>query len=303
MKKLAFVGNGEPPGKLLDIWRKQTPGRSGVWGQLQGVDNYKDADYYMVIDALPKNLGIDQKKCVFLGAHPETLKHIYQPMDDLQPGVNCVAKASCKDTVGFLEWWINADYDYLKALQPPTKIKPLGCIMSNADTDISHKMRRTWLNRFCKRDGLQFDLHGRIQPENAQISRYYRGACGSWDPRGAAASGGNDHMSGKEQVYLEHKYMLEFDNIGNWYFSERILDCMLLWAMPIYWGGKGLHHFVSPKSFRYLDIDGDGKDVVDIMASGHYEQHINDLAKAREVLLDELQLWPRTHKLIFGTCK
>jgi hypothetical protein len=297
MKRLAFVGNGEPPGKLLEIFRKQTPGGKGVWGQLQGVDSY-NADYFMVIDSLPGNLGIDPTKCVFLGAHPETLKGPYRSMD----GITCLAKASCRDTVGFLEWWIKLDYDYLKNLQPPTKTKLLGSIVSNAESDKSHTLRKSWLRRFTTHDNMSFDLHGRIVPDGA-MKKYYRGVCGSWDPRGAAASGGNDHMSGKEQVYLDHKYMLEFDNIGKWYFSERVLDCMLLWAMPIYFGGQGLHTFVPPDSFRYLDINGNGADVLSIVNSGYYEQHINDLAKAREILLDELQLWPRTHKFIFGTCK
>lgn len=297
MKKLAFVGNNEPPAKLLSIFKKQTPGSNGVWGQLQGVDNYREADYFMVIDYLPNGLGIDPAKCVFLGAHPETLTRAYRDMS----GYKCLAKADCKDTVGFLEWWIKFDYDYLKALQPPIKTKLLGSIVSNAESDKSHTLRKEWLRRFCQRDNLTFDLHGRIQPDG-NMGKYYRGVCGSWDPRGAAASGGNDHMSGKEQVYLDHKYMLEFDNIGKYYFSERILDCMLLWAMPVYFGGQGLHNFVPPDSFRYLDINSDGGDVLNTINSDFYEKHINDLAKARNILLDELQLWPRTHKMIFGTC-
>jgi hypothetical protein len=296
MKKLAFIGNSEPPSKLLEIWRKQTPGRSGIWGQLEGIANYKDADYFMVVDVLPSGLGIDPKKCIFLGAHPPGMK----PYADMS-NYTCLAKADCKDMVGFLEWWIKYDYDYLKALQAPTKTKLLGAVMSNADTMPHHKSRKDWLKRFCQRDNLDFNLHGRIQPDNKQIARYYRGACGSWDPRGAAASGGNDHMSGKEQFYLDHKYVFEFDAVGRHYFSERILDSMLLWAMPLYWGGEGMHEVLPPESFRYLNINGDGQDMLDIVNSGFYEQHIGDLTKARDILLDELQLWPRTHKLIFGT--
>lgn len=297
MKKIAFIGNGEPPNKLLEIFRKQTPGSSGVWGQLQGVDSYKNADYYMAIDDVPSNAGVDLSKCVILGTHPETLK-AYRDTSNYK----CLARTDCKDYVGMLEWWIDFDYDYLKALQPPTKSKLLGGIVSNSESDRSHKMRKEWLTKFTNRNGLDFDLHGRIMP-SGNMSRYYRGVCGSWDPRGAAATGGkNNHMVGKEQVYLDHKYMLEFDNIGKAYFSERILDCMLLWAMPLYWGGN-LHSYLPADSFRYLNISGDGQDVLDVVNSGFYEKHIGDLTTARNVLLDELQLWPRTHKLIFGTFK
>lgn len=299
MKKLAFIGNGEPPAKLLELFRKQTPGNSGVWGQLQGVDNYAAADYYMVIDFLPGHVRVDPKKCVFLNAHPETLRVAYKDMSRY----TCLNKVDAKDGLGFLEWWIKYDYDTLKALQPPEKTHLLGSIVSNANTDQSHTLRRGFLERFTRRDGLPFDLHGRIQPWTPQMSRYYRGVCGSSDRRGAAASGGNDHMSGKEGVYLSHKYMLEFDNIGKNYFSERVLDCMLLWAMPIYFGGQSVHKYLPPESFRYLNVHGDGKDVVEIIHSGFYEKHLSDLARARNILLDELQLWPRTHQLIFGSTR
>lgn len=297
MKKLAFIGNSEPPGKLLEIFRKQTPGRSGCWGQLEGIDNYANADYYMVIDDLPSGLKVDISKCVFLGTHPET-----GPAYRNTSHYKCLARTDAKDHVGMLEWWINFDYDYLKALQPPTKTKPLGAIVSDSNGDESHRKRRAWLTRFTTKDNLPFDLHGRIVPFTPGMKRYYRGACGSWDPRGAASSGGNDHMSGKEQVYLDHKYMIEFDNTGQQYFSERVLDCMLLWAMPIYWGGN-LNAYLPHDSFRWLDINGSGDDVLAIVNSDFYEQHINDLATARNILIDELQLWPRTHKLIFGTTK
>lgn len=298
MKNLAFVGNNEPPAKLLEIFRKQTPGSKGEWGNLRGVGDYKQADYFMVIDFLPSHLGIDPMRCVFLNAHPETTK-AYKDMRHYR----CLNKVDAKDGLGFLEWWIDYDYDHLKAMPPPTKTKILGSIVSNANTDRSHQLRLDWLRRFTRRDDLDFNLHGRIKPATPQMSRYYRGVCGSSDRRGAAASSGNNHMSGKEKIYLAHKYMIEFDNIGRNYFSERILDCMLLWAMPIYFGGQGVHRYLPAESFRYLNIHGDGKDVLGLIGSGFYEKHIDDLSRARNILLDELQLWPRTHYLIFGTSR
>lgn len=306
VKNIAFVGNGEPPAKLLEIFKKMTPGRSGVWGQLKGVDNYKDADYYMVIDWLPRDAGIDESKCIFLNAHPETVRP-YRNMSSYK----CFAKIDATEGIGFLEYWLKYDYDYLKALQPMAKTEVLGCIMSNASNDNSHKLRRAWLDRFCThmyfssnpRYAFQkFNLFGRIEPESLSIKNYYQGALGSSNPHGSAATGGNDHMSGKEETYREHKYMLEFDNIGSNYFSERVLDCMLMWSMPLYWGGQP-HKYLPENSFRYIDINGRGDDVIYIVNSNFYEEHLEDLAKARQILLDELQLWPKCHNIIFGRYK
>lgn len=302
MKKIAFIGNNEPPAKLLDIFRKQTPGRLGVWKNLKGVDNYKDADYFGVIDYLPSDVRgqVDESKCVFLGAHPETLR-AYRDMSNYKG----LKMFDCKHAFGFGEWWLAYDYDYLKALGQIAKTRPLGCIMSNAETDKSHLLRKDWLRRFTARiynESLKadFDLYGRIVPDTDQMKSFYREVCGSWDPRGAAASGGNDHMSGKERVLEQHKYMLEFDNIGTHYFSERVFDTILMWGMPIYFGGTKLHEYLGDNAFRYLDITGNGLDVQNIVYSRFYEDHIEDLAKARTLLLDKYQLWPRIHEAIFG---
>lgn len=304
MKKIAFVGNGEPPDKLLELFSRFTPGRSGIWRNLQGVNNYRDADVYGVIDWLPSNLGIDETKCIFLGAHPETLR-AYRDMSNYRG----IAQLDCKREIGFLEWWINYDYDTLMNLQPVQKVKTLSCIMSNANSDLSHTKRKNWLQRFTDRTDLHyvvdgklntFDLYGRIVPFTENMKKFYLGPCGSSDARGAALSGGNDHMSGKEDVYLQHKYSLEFDNVGKYYFSERVLDSMLLWDMPIYWGGQGVHLVLPEKSFRYLNIEGNGEDVLRIINSNFYEENLDSLAKARQILLNELQIWPRIHKIVFG---
>lgn len=296
MKKLAFVGNGESPEYLLNLFKKMTPGNSGEWGQLKGINNYKDADYFMVIDWLPPGLGIDPKKCVFLSGHPETMQ-AYRDMSSYQ----CLAKADAKETFGFLEFWIKYDYDYLANLKPMEKTKTLCAVVSNARTQSYHTKRIDWLHRFCASNPKEFDLHGRIVPDSA-MKPFYRGACGDADGRGFAASG-KDHMIGKEQVLEEHKYIAEFDATGANYWSERVADAMLLWCMPLYWGGSGVHKCLPENSFRYIDINGNGEDVKEIIKSGFYEKHMEDLAKARDLILNKYQLWARTHEFIFGVAK
>jgi len=291
MKKLAFIGNSEQPQKLLDTFRKMTPGRSGVWGNLVGTGNLDEADCYAVIDKLTSDYShIPENKCVFLGAHPETLKY-YQDMD----GFNALAKFDCKHTLGFLEWWITYDYDYLSKLQPMPKTKLLGTIVSNSSSDDSHRVRREFLERMCSQNPGILDIYGRIRPFGSLVS-HYKGACGQYSVQHAG-----DYWSGKEPVYEQYKYMLEFDNVGEHYFSERILDCMLLWAMPIYWGGRGVHKVLPATSFKYLDINGHGDDVRNIINSRFYEEHLPELSEARHILLNEVQVWPKVHKAIFGT--
>lgn len=292
MKNIAFIGNSQSPDKLLELFKTFTPNRSGIWGQLKGVDNYKDADYFGVIDYLPDNIRhqVDEHKCVFLGAHPESMQ-AYRNMDHYKG----LAMFDCAKTFGFGEWWIKYDYDYLSALKPMQKTKELACIMSNADPHPYHKKRRAYLERFCDNYGKQIDVYGRIKPWGS-IMDSYKGHCGVLQP-GAKE---NDHMSGKESVYETYKYALEFDATGKCYFSERIFDCLLLWCMPMYWGGQSLHEFIGARSFKYLDIKEDGTDVITCVDSNLYEVAIPHITEARNLLLNHLQVWARIHTIIFG---
>jgi hypothetical protein len=299
MKNLAFIGNGEPPEKLLEIFRKMTPGRSGVWGQLKGVDNYKDADFFAVIDYLPVHLRnvVDESKCVFLGAHPETMS-AYRNMD----GYKGLKMYDCKKTLGFLEYWLKFDYDYLKDLKPPIKTKTLVCIMSDANSQPYHKIRRAWLEKFCDKYGNKIDVYGRINPWGSIVSSF-KGPCGSKDPRGAAVSGGNDHMSGKEEIYEQYRFAIEFDAPGDNYFSERLADAFLMWCFPIYWGGKSLYKYFSIGCYNYLDENKFGEDVIDIIDEECYLRALPYISEARDLILDKYQIWARVHEAIFGESK
>ena len=110
-------------------------------------------------------------------------------------------------------------------------------------------------------------------------------------------------MSGKEFVYEQYKYVIEFDAEGENYFSERIFDAFLLYSMPFYWGGKNLHRYIPKNSFKYLDFKRKGADIISIINNTtFYEDNIKNIKEARNLLLNKLQIWPRVHKIIFNTC-
>lgn len=293
MKTLCFIGNSETPAKLLDLFKKMTPGQSGCWGQLQGVPIY-NADYYAVIDILPAGVGVDESKCIFLGAHAPESHEAYKDMRNYRG----LKMYDCRHTFGFGEWWIKYDYDYLTNLQPMNRTKTLASIVSNADSQLYHKMRRIFLDKFCSKYSSKLDLYGRIIPWGP-LNASYKGCCGSSIP----TAQNNDHMSGKEPVYESYKYAIEFDAFGKHYWSERVFDCLLLWCYPIYTGGETLQDYIPKESFSYFNLQGDGKDIMDIIEHDPYEKAIPYMKIAREKLLNEWSIWPRVHQAIFGTTK
>lgn len=292
-KTLAFIGNSEPPDKLLNMFKRQTPGNLGIWGQLKGVGSYEEADYFGVIDALPQRLKHLESRCVFLGAHPPESHYAYVDMSKFKG----IRMYDCRNVYGFGEWWLKYDYDYLTNLQPPMKTKDLVCIVSNANTQDYHRKRRIFLEKFCTNHKL--DIYGRIKPWGPLMANY-KGICGN---RNDSAEYNNDHMSGKEEIYASYKYALEFDAVGEHYFSERVYDSLLMWCMPIYWGGRSLHKYIPEQSFSYLTIEEGGEDIQDIISAGTYEVSLKYIAEARDLLLNRWQMWPRIHEAIFSTPK
>lgn len=292
MKTISFIGNSEGPEKLLEIFKKMTPNFSGIWGELKGEPHY-NTDYYCAIDYVPYDIKnqIDENKLIILGAHPETMGG-YRNLSS----VKCFKGYDIAKEFGFSEWWINYDYSYLSNLKPMKKNKTLACIMSNSTGQTYHTVRRNYLEKFC--DNYIVDVYGRIEPWGS-IVKNYKGACGSTSPSGK----NNDHMTGKESVYENYMYALEFDATGQFYISERVLDCLLLWCKPLYWGGEGMKKLLPSKSHYYLDIEKNGDDIMDIINSTDYEESIEDISKARNILLNQLNPWAMVHKAIYGEYK
>ena len=98
---------------------------------------------------------------------------------------------------------------------------------------------------------------------------------------------------GKENVLAQHEYSIEIDvGLTKHYFSERVFDSLLMWCMPLYWGGTNLEDYLPAECFKYIDIYGDGRDLFDA------KRKISAIAEARDLLLNKYQLWPRVYEVI-----
>jgi len=291
MPKISFYGNSETPSRLLQIFAKMTPGGKGVWKNLQGVDSLADSDYVVIIDRIQK-LHIDlipPEKQILIGAHPESCNG-YARMTD----IDAFYKMDIGETFGFGEWWINYDYDYLTRLPAGYKPNRLAVIMSNSNTQIYHRKRKEYLERFCGKYKDYVDVYGRIRPWGSIIP-CYKGVLGQ------SEHAGSGYWYGKEPVYEQYEYALEFDAWGKHYFSERVFDCLLLWCMPFYNGGHGISKYLPNGCFKWVDMGLYGDDVIEWLKDRElYEKALPSIAEARDLLLNKYQLWARVSELAFG---
>jgi len=273
MKKVCFIYDEETNEQYLKILSKMTPKRSGIWKDMVGVPDIKDADWIVVIDKTSKD--VPEDRTLYVSAHPYLPE--YRGYVDLSEKKY---KLDLKNTFGFGEWWLEYDYDYLSQLEPMEKIKDVCCIISDTGGNWGKDRRK----EFAKTISSFVNVYGRIKDVG-------NGELGENTPE--------KYWFGKEKVLADHKYSVEIDvGLTKNYFSERVFDSLLMWCMPLYWGSTNVEEYLPKDCFRYIDIYGDGKDIQQIVEQGARYQSIESIAEARDLLLNKYQLWARVYDYI-----
>ena len=287
--KVCFIYDPETNERFLEIISKMTPGRSGVYKNIQGVTKIEEADYCVVIDDTVKSVPLD--RTIFLQAHPDALRGL------TGKGIPIY----CKDEHTFGEWWLDGDYDTLKALEPPVKEHKLCCIVSDAHNIPGHKDRRVFLEKLCAKYSDKIHVYGRIRPtkDESNIAKCLRG------PLGPAYSK-DTYWFGKDAILAQYQYALELEAlVSPHYFSERIYDALLMWTIPISWGCPNLGDWLPIGSFASIDIYKEGAEdrVIEFTETAVTQWDTDALSKARGLLLDSYQLWAKVYDIINNRLK
>jgi len=294
--KVCFLQTEWSNEKVLRIYRKMTPNRSGIWKNMIGVTSIDEADYVVIIDYTKQD--IKDKPAVYIGAHPYGHKEGWQCYDNAK---NVIAKFDERDTFGFGEWWLEDDYDTLSALEPPKKTKNLISIISEKYMTPGHQKRRKYMEKFCAEYPNDIEIYGRIKCFDFEpnIKKCYKGPLGyiSSDVKFP-----ENFQIGKTEILKQTRYILEHDdNFGCiHYFSERFFDDLLMWCMPIYTGCGEIYRYLPFNCYINFDYNTPPKKIIEIANSDFREKHLEDIKEARYLLLNKYQLWARAYEGITG---
>ena len=272
--KVCFMYDAETNEDFLKILSKMTPGRSGKWKDMVGVTSIEEADWVVVVNRTSRTVPLD--RTLFISAEPAL-----EGLAGHEDHDNKIHKLDNKNTFGFGEWWIKHDYDTLSAMKCPDKQKDIVCIMSNSGGRYGRERRK--------------DFAGILDKNGVHV-------CGRIKGIGTGELGTNTlttYWFGKADVLEQYKYSVAVD-IGQCkhYFSERFFDSMLMWCLPLYWGGTNVEDYLPKESFRYIDIYGDGSDVLKYTNSDEWEKSKNAIAEARDLILNKYQIWARVYDYV-----
>ena len=81
--------------------------------------------------------------------------------------------------------------------------------------------------------------------------------------------------------------------VNLFYFTEKIIDPLLCWSMPIYWGCKNIDKFLPEGSYINIDVDDPRAidKIIEISNSDLWENSLDKISEARELILDKYNLW------------
>jgi hypothetical protein len=253
--------------------KRQTPGSSFKWKDFTFTeDNVEECDYLVILD-YPKNdftVKVNKENIIHLALEPANEVSKYRQYSNKKVK-NIYNQFNTKNnnvlSHGALPWHIDKDFDFLNDLksEDTEKEDKIVWITSNQKTSKGHTERMNYLERI--KDLPFVELYGRgIKP-----------------------------IDSKWEVLKNAKYAIAYENSQNdYYWTEKIVDCFLSYSMPIYFGCNSIDNFFPKDS--YIQLDPNDKHsalfLKEIVKSNKWKENLNPISIARQLVLNEYQLFP-----------
>jgi hypothetical protein len=293
--RVAFVCNwGHSSEDLLAFLARQTPGGSGIWGNLEGVASPSDANYLVVLEDLPDSIkaaDLDLERTIFLPREPKAVraKKNYEAL-------NAPLAFTHADIHQASVWRLMPSFEELVAWEYQLKPRILSSVTSAAILTAGHRTRMNFLRDFASKYPDLLDVYGYGWKD--ELGTSYKGQIGN---RFAKAT--DLAAMCKLDGLRDYRYSLAFENCQQEnYFSEKALDCWLAWAMPIYWGCPNLSSYFPREAFHV--IDPTSRDCIDrvakIVARPIGEVEISAMREARQLVLQRYNIWPTLEEIVAG---
>ena len=257
---------------------RQTPNKSFQWNDITFTEEeVEECDYLVVLDYPGKdvNVRVNPDNIIHLSLEPcnEYSKYRHYANKKSKHVYSHLVKPNSIQSHGALPWHIDKDYDYLKALKPSSLEKEdvITWVTSNQRGSIGHQKRMAFFDAIEHLPYMR--MYGRgIKPIDSK-----------WD------------------VLQNSKYAIAYENFDiDYYWTEKISDCFLTYTVPIYVGSKSISQYFPEGS--YIQIDPNDKHIEtffsELLQSNRFELALDAVTQARNLVLDEYQLFPFLYKQI-----
>lgn len=282
MSKFVKLSSRAPRPNLL----RQTPGRSGEWRNYRFSkvnDPVEDADYWVALEGVrqKETVTVSSGKVILFMLEPPEIKSyhpgflaqfdaVYTSHANIkhpnpvfsQQGhawiVGEISNGRVRSTCASNEAWT---YDRFLKLEFPEKPQCISAVTSTMTKVRGHVRRQEFLQR--------------VQQAVPQLRFYGRG---------------HTPVSDKLDAILPFRFHLVLENSSlPHYWTEKIADCLLGYAYPIYWGASNLEAYFPKDSYFQIDIHQPEKaiaDIQDLIAEPLSDRRREAMLEARELILN-----------------
>jgi glycosyltransferase involved in cell wall biosynthesis len=265
-----------------DIFR-QTPGGLGLWDGIRFTEEaIADCDAVIVLNKPAENISCNIRKggsFILSQESPIPLYHwqtrsfrdfdhaltFWKNNEVVNAGANLVPAQTA------LPWHIGKSYDELLSISVndihPIKQNKISWITSNYRQKPGQVKRLAFLE-FIQKNGLQFDLFGKgFQP-----------------------------IDDKYEAMHAYKYSIAIENYScDDYWTEKISDCFLSFAMPLYHGATNITKYFPERAMILIDPDRPQYSldkIRDAVSNDAWSANIEAICEARESILQRYQFFP-----------
>ncbi|MCF8069578.1 MAG: hypothetical protein K9L30_13420 [Desulfobacterales bacterium] len=263
---------------------RQTPKGKGFWNNIQfTTDEVNNCDLLLVLNRPAENILIkcfpgniwlmsQESPIDFYTWHTKSFKYFSKVFSfwDKSYSPNII------HTQTSLPWHIDKNFDELLILSENKnniKQNKTSWVTSNAASKQGHRLRIQFKN-YLEKSNFSFDLFGRgFRPIEDKFDGIY-----------------------------PYKYSIAIENYScNDYWTEKIADCFLSWTMPIYYGCTNITEYFPKESMILIDPTKPEEAIKKIhtaINNNSWEENLPYIRKARELILNEYQLFPSVEKKI-----
>lgn len=266
--KVYFHNYFKPSEQLTELFKKQTPGESGVWKNIIAVDKAEDSNFEVVQDKTDGDY--NAYKLIFLGREPW-----YVHKHDI-PNARYNFHHERGESWLPQTWWVDVDYDSLSQNQNiDTKVKLLSAIDSGKTGLPGHNLRVELIDNLIASD-IELDVFGKTN-RYTNNSKYK----GQLPERNKAAG------------LYDYRFNLAIENgFTDFYFSEKFCDPILCNTFPIYLGCNQIDKFFPKESYFQLNPEQDMvAQIKDILSIPVDQLNYNALFEAKDLVLNKYNLW------------
>lgn len=297
--KIIKVSSGLPEKK--DLLLRQTKNFSGVWGDCKFVvnKNIDKCDWWFVLHGSglvkPESCLCDVNHIIYVSMEPdEKMSKVSSKfLNQFSSLVTCdrSVKHNNKIYENWLTWYvgivvekknkqhafhnkINLDYNQLTSMEFPIKKNKISLILSNKNFSDGHKKRIKFVQQISKLPIAKYiDIYGH----------------------------GYNEIPDKWEAIAPYKYHLVLENSVNQdYWSEKLADSFLGFALPIYYGCPNIHNYFNKDSICLIDINdikGSVKILQYLIENDSFEDRKQLINVSREMILNKYNIFNLMDKM------